>query len=114
VGTVDEEERIREALDREEEYIDEDQYTTVTIEAVDVTKEGLSKSAKDSEDEDGEEQEKAKVVENGDAKKSGKKSWPKKERKKKFRYESKVERKFTRAKQKSGNKAKANARRGND
>jgi len=43
-----------------------------------------------------------------------KKVWPKKPRKQKFRYESKAERKFTRGKQKAGNKAKADARRGND
>lgn len=45
---------------------------------------------------------------------SKKKVWPKKERKPKFRYESKAERKFTRGKQKAGNKAKAGARRGDD
>ncbi len=42
----------------------------------------------------------------------GKKKWPKKPRKEKFRYESKVERKMTRAKQKAGNKKKADARKG--
>lgn len=41
-----------------------------------------------------------------------KKQWPKKVRKKKFRYETKVERKVTRAKQKFGNKSKAEGRKG--
>lgn len=98
-------------LDHEEEYVDEDEdkYTTVTIEAVDVSKEGLHRVAEEGEEEvekvwkgKGEEEEKEK----------GKKKWPKKERKKKFRYESKVERKATRMKQKSKNKASAEARKG--
>ena len=42
----------------------------------------------------------------------GSKSQEKKEKKKKFRYESKAERKFTRGKQKAGNKARADARKG--
>ena len=43
-----------ELIDHEAEYIDEDRYTTVTVEAVDVSKEGLHKVA---EDEDSEEDE---------------------------------------------------------
>ncbi|KAL5317954.1 hypothetical protein ACEPPN_015058 [Leptodophora sp. 'Broadleaf-Isolate-01'] len=100
-------------IDHEEQYIseDEDKYTTVTIEAVDVTKEGLHRVA----DADGDEDEwKGKkqyaVKETGDD--NGKKKWPKKPRKQKFRYESKVERKATRMKQKSKNKASADARKG--
>jgi ribosomal RNA-processing protein 17 len=98
-----------EALDYEEEYVDEDRYTTVTVEAVDVSRDGLQKVA-DEESDDGKEAEYAKPAEKGE---TGKKKWPKKERKKKFRYESKAERKVTRGKQKAGNKARADARRGN-
>jgi len=101
---------MREVLDHEEEYVDEDRFTTVTVEGVDVTKEGLKKTAEESEEEDAAEKEKYKEAESTTEK--GKKIWPKKEKKKKFRYESKTERKMARAKQKSGNKAKASARRG--
>jgi ribosomal RNA-processing protein 17 len=97
-----------EVVDHEEEYVDEDRYTTVTVEAVDVSKDGLQRIADDVESEGGENTE-VKPVEKEAA---GKKKWPKKERKKKFRYESKAERKITRAKQKAGSKARADARRG--
>jgi ribosomal RNA-processing protein 17 len=106
----EEEQVVVEPVDHEEEYIDEDRYTTVTVEAVDVSKEGLVKiGEEDSSDETAEADPKPVAAET-----SKKKLWPKKERKKKFRYESKAERKFTRGKQRAGNKAKADARRGND
>jgi len=95
-------------VDHEEEYIDEDKYTTVTVEAVDVSKEGLEKIV--DSDEEGEEKVYKKVEEKDDRKKK----WPKKEKKKKFRYETKAERKVTRGKQKAGNKARADARRGRE
>ena len=41
-----------EALDHDEEYVDEDRYTTVTIEAVDVSKEGLQKVAGEESDDE--------------------------------------------------------------
>ena len=103
------------------EYEDEDRHTTVTIEAVDVTKEGLQKvsDTKNAIDE----------VRGGTNAVGGKASsatgctsikakriWTKerpeglKKRKKKFRYESKAERKVTRYKERSGNKIKAKAR----
>jgi ribosomal RNA-processing protein 17 len=102
-------------IDHEAEYIDEGRYTTVTVEAVEVSKEGLHKVAEDEhtevEDDSTDQKIHAAAVES----KSGisKKIWPKKTRKKKFRYESKAERKVTRGKQKAGNKARADARRGN-
>jgi len=104
---------VKEVIDHEEEYVDEDRYTTVTIEAVDVSKEGLHKVAEEEESDDtmNAEVEVAKPEGKGE---KGKKVWPKKPRKQKFRYESKAERKATRGKQKAGNKAKADARRGND
>lgn len=105
-------EPMHEVLDHEEEYIDEDRYTTVTVEEVDVTKEGLSKTVNESEDEDAKDQQKYKVTEAST--KKGKKVWPKKLKKKKFRYETKTERKIARVKQKAGNKAHDSARRGDD
>ncbi|EHK99814.1 hypothetical protein GLAREA_05898 [Glarea lozoyensis ATCC 20868] len=95
-----------EPIDREQEYVDEDRYTIVTIEAVDITKDGLSKVEEAGSDTD----EAPKVVQTEER---VKKTWPKKPRKKKFTYETKTERKLTRGKQKAGNKAKADARRGN-
>ncbi|PMD60006.1 uncharacterized protein K444DRAFT_403737 [Hyaloscypha bicolor E] len=99
-----------EVLDREEEYVDEDRWTTVTVEAVDVSKEGLKKVGEEDSD-DAEAPNLVSLEEKGEGKE--KKKWPKKEKKKKFRYESKAERKFTRGKQKAGNKARADARKGN-
>ena len=51
-----------EVLDHEEEYVDEDRYTTVTVEAVDVSKDGLLKVV-DEESDDRKEEEYAKPVE---------------------------------------------------
>lgn len=106
-GGIVDGETAEEVLDREEEYIDEDRWTTVTVEAVDVSKEGLKKVADD------EDEEVPNLVVAGKSTKEEKKKWPKKEKKQKFRYESKAERKFTRGKQKAGNKARADARKGN-
>lgn len=103
-----------EPIDNEAEYIDEDRYTTVTVEAVDVSKEGLHKVAEDEDTvEEGDSRE-PKIPSDTTEVKTGanRKVWPKKIRKK-FRYESKAERKITRGKQKAGNKVKADARRGN-
>jgi len=110
-GGIEDEEKAAapEVLDHEEEYVDEDRYTTVTIEAVDVSKEGLKKVAEDDEEGD----QAPELVPAEGKEDDGKKKWPKKPRKQKFRYESKAERKFTRGKQKEGNKAKADARKGN-
>lgn len=115
-GGIADDSILPEPIYHEAEYIDEDKYTTVTVEAVDVSKEGL-KRIPDEEDEEEEGDEGAdggKVVKGAPFEKDakGKKVWPKKVRKKKFTYESKAERKFTRSKQKAGNKAKADARKG--
>jgi len=101
-----------EPIDHEAEYIDEDRFTTVIVEAVDVTKEGLHKIVEDEEETRS--QDDGKVAFESTAKTNTKKNWPKKVKKQKFRYESKAERKVTRGKQKAGNKSKADARRGND
>jgi ribosomal RNA-processing protein 17 len=102
-----------EPIDHEAEYIDEDRYTTVTVEAVDVSKEGLRKIAEDEDTEEVDSRDHKISVDATETKTgANRKIWPKKTRKK-FRYESKAERKVTKGKQKAGNKAKADARRGN-
>lgn len=111
------------SVDHEDEYVDEDRYTTVTVEAVDVSRDGLHKTHMDYEENQ------ATSLEGpikGETAKSGTKEWRdakqekslrtkeppngSKKRKKKFRYESKAERKANRYKERSGNKAKAKAR----
>ncbi|KAL3418216.1 nucleolar protein nop25 [Phlyctema vagabunda] len=109
-GGIEDDVVVEPVIDHEEEYIDEDRYTTVTVEAVDVSKDGLHKII----DEDSDETAKVERPREEVKEEKGKKVWPKKPRKQKFRYESKAERRFTRGKQKAGNKAKADARRGND
>lgn len=104
-------------VNHEEEYIDEEKYTTVTVEALDVSKEGIYKASK-GEDHSSEPTN-VEETESADKKDDPtKKAWtrdkPKshvaKTKKKKFRYESKAERKVTRLKEKSGNRKKAKAR----
>ena len=111
-------------IDHEAEYEDEDRHTTVTIEAVNVTKKGLQKAiaaqgSDEDEIEDGldtvDVDAADKSIETGTTTKT-KRIWTKerpggpKKKKNKFRYESKAERKATRYKERSGNKAKAKAR----
>ena len=106
-------------MDEEAKYIDEDRYTTVTIEVVDVTREGIHKVADETLDEEGKVpvvEEKATQINRNSVKPQSKRLWTKerpgglKKKKKKFRYESKAERKVTRYKERSGNRAKAKAR----
>lgn len=108
---------ILEPVDHEAEYIDEDRYTTVTVESVDVTKEGLSRTAEEGEEEAARaEAKRIRDEKEREAEKEakGKKVWPKKARKQKFRYESKAERRFTRGKQQASNRKAADARKGTD
>lgn len=85
-----------EAIDHEEEYVDEDRYTTVTVESVNVSRDGFEKPFIQ---EDQEEDEK-KVEDESKAKPTdGKEARPPKPKKKKFRYESKMERKLTDSRQ---------------
>ncbi len=113
-------------IDHEAEYIDEDRFTTVTVEAVEVSKDGLRRTAEEDEEinEDSDIREGDEGVTNTSsvsgerAKTENKKRvWTKerpsrpKKKKKKFKYESKAERKVTRHKETSKNKAKAKARR---
>lgn len=109
-------------LDHEAEYVDEDRYTTVTVEAMDLSKDGLHRKREEEEGaqapDDGDGENEMKDSANGaqDKARNGKRIWTKenpegrKKKKKKFRYESKAERKVTRHKERSGNKAKARAR----
>ncbi|KAF5639174.1 nucleolar 12 [Fusarium tjaetaba] len=81
-------------VDHEEEYIDEDRYTTVTVESVSVTRDGLHKPQVDDKDNE----EDKKVEEPKDDQKVKSRREPKK-KKKKFRYETKFERQLTDKKQ---------------
>ncbi|KAF5975861.1 ribosomal RNA-processing protein 17 [Fusarium bulbicola] len=81
-------------VDHEEEYIDEDRYTTVTVESVSVTRDGLHKPQVDDKDNE----EDKKVEELKDDQKAKSRREPKK-KKKKFRYETKFERQLTDKKQ---------------
>lgn len=86
-----------EPMSFEEEYIDEDKFTTVTIESVNVDRDGIHKpEADDSSDEEDEDM----VQTNRETKASKEAAKPKdqqrpKKKKKKFRYESKLERRAT-------------------
>ncbi|CAK7266171.1 hypothetical protein SEPCBS119000_001890 [Sporothrix epigloea] len=110
-GIEDDTPAVAEFVDHEEEYIDEDKYTTVTVEAVDIDRDGMhalsgrhtsdSESSEVGSDDEGNQDKagtKMKKHAKGDAadgkegsKDGQKKVWPKK-KKKKFRYESKTER----------------------
>lgn len=95
-------------VDHEEEYIDEDRYTTVTVESVSVSRDGLSKPEIASQD-DADEKEpehKAQAEEELMKKQDRKVLKPKK---KQFRYESKTERDFENRKQRARNKMKRKA-----
>ncbi|KAF2749644.1 hypothetical protein M011DRAFT_456429 [Sporormia fimetaria CBS 119925] len=100
-------EPVPEEINREDEYIDEDKYTTVTIESVGISKDGFeSTKTGDGETEGGDDEKKEKRVW---TKEKPKTIRPKK-KKQKFRYESKAERKATRIKQGAKKKAQAAAR----
>jgi len=112
------EEAEPEPLDHEAEYIDEDKYTTVTVEEVDISRDGISR-LRDGDDEEGENEKKAadspKHIKTSSAKKPlGKKDKDKRPKKKKktFRYESPAERKMGRLKVKAKNSKAARIRRG--
>ncbi|KAI1391166.1 nucleolar protein 12-domain-containing protein [Hypoxylon trugodes] len=88
-----------EPVDHEEEYIDEERYTTVTVESVNVSKDGLSSSKPEEEDaSEGDEDTAAK--EDPQSAGGNEKSRPPKKKKPKFRYETKTERQLNQRKQK--------------
>jgi ribosomal RNA-processing protein 17 len=105
--------------DEEDEYIDEDKYTTVTIESVGISREGFSRPGEDLDPEADKARKAAEAKAAEEAKESGngrpeikrdangkriwtkerpRTEWPKK-KKKKFRYETKADRKVTRQKE---------------
>ena len=101
----------------EAEYVDEDRFTTVTVEAVEVSRNGLQSSSEHQEDEgrDSEYLDGSKDKQETSSKVPGKKTMnreqPKKpKRKKRFRYENKAERKNTRNKERSKNRKQARER----
>ena len=112
-------------IDHEAEYIDEDRFTTVTVEAVEISKDGLHRTADESEEysEDGDLQagcgRTSNAIHSGDGPETEKRKrvWTRgrpagpKKKKKKFKYESKADRKATRHKERSKSKAKAETRR---
>ncbi|KAE8152554.1 nucleolar protein 12-domain-containing protein [Aspergillus avenaceus] len=103
------------AVDYEAEYIDEDKYTTVTVEEMDASREGLLKSQAEISDED--EEGTTRKPEAGTRSEAVEKTKKKasndkiKKKKKKFRYESKEDRKLNRARERASNHRKAQARR---
>ncbi|KAK3297457.1 nucleolar protein 12-domain-containing protein [Chaetomium fimeti] len=86
-------------IDLEEEYIDEDKYTTVTVEAVSIDRDGLHKPELEKPSEDAEPEQEV-AGEQEDLKKA-----PKRQKdptkKKKFRYENKFDRAVEARKQRS-------------
>ena len=105
-----------EPIDHEDEYLDEDRHTVVTVEAIDASREGLRRIANgndtDSESEDEE-------SEGGDegtgnapprpspgADEKSEKKYPRK-KKTNFRYESKAERKVKKSKERAGKRFKS-------
>ena len=107
-------------IDHEAEYVDEEKYTVVTVEAIDLSKEGLSMAQPDQDLEPDEHGSKVSARSDKSAAEQQKSPWTKekpkdsaKKRKKKrnFRYEGKVERKEARSKQKARNSKQARERR---
>jgi ribosomal RNA-processing protein 17 len=100
---------------QEDEYVDEDRYTTVTVEPMSVHDNNDAKEDVDPEDavpaQEGTEDDgkKKKRIWTKEKPPSDKKKKPKKA---KFRYESKADRKSIRTKQSLKNKAQARARKG--
>lgn len=92
-------------IDHEEEYVDEDRFTTVTVESVNVSKDGLTSSRPD-EEESADERGVDKSTQAQSERTSGEKDQhaTKKKKKQKFRYETKLERQITTIKQKARNK----------
>jgi ribosomal RNA-processing protein 17 len=121
------EDEVMVGVDKEDEYVDEDRYTTVLVEEVSVDRDGLHANRQPTtttNDDHDDEQPTAPVSEVKPAFSSSKRKWtasrptdkekkPKVKRKK-FRYETKAERKVNREKERRGNKKAARARRERD
>lgn len=109
-------------IDHEAEYIDEEKYTTVTVEEMDISKDGLLKASLESEDSIDETVTKVTIEQAtqkprkkpSDRQSSEQKTLQnrlKKRKKRDFKYETKTERKVNRVKQRSKNSKQAKARR---
>ena len=101
------------SLNHEEEYNDGEKTATVTIEAVDVTRDGLVRADEAHEEgivPTGRDGDKGFDRHNKQNRAKAKKA-AKPKRKKKFRYETKAESKVTRMKEQAAGKAKAKERR---
>ncbi|KAG5951284.1 hypothetical protein E4U53_003422 [Claviceps sorghi] len=85
-------------VDHEEEYVDEDRYTTVTVESVCVSRDGLNRPGIDDEAVEQARKRRAEAERQEAEAKDKKPLWQKK-KKKKFRYETKLERQLTDRKQ---------------
>ncbi|KAI1312853.1 nucleolar protein 12-domain-containing protein [Xylaria venustula] len=94
----------QDTIDHEEEYIDEDRYTTVTVESVNVSKDGLTSSRPDDEESADEEPKIDKNTQPESEKRENRHRDTTKKKKQKFRYETKLERQITNIKQKAKNK----------
>ena len=95
-----------EPINEQDEYIDEEKYTTVTVESVNISKAGFHTPGQETAEEAAAQKHKEeKEKEEAESKKRvWTKEWPRnstgpKKKKKKFRYETKVERKEERMKQ---------------
>lgn len=86
-----------EPLDHEEEYIDEDKFTSVTVESVSVSRDGLHKPEEEPDTEDEEDKKRKEAAAKADKETPAR---PKKQKKQKFRYESRMDRSITNKKQK--------------
>ncbi len=94
-----EDEQPVEPIDHEAEYIDEDRYTTVTVEAVTVDRDGLHKPEEPNSGDDAPD---GQDPAGGEAGNSGQdKKAPPKKKKRKFRYETKLERQLSERTQKA-------------
>jgi len=108
-----------EPVDHEAEYIDEDKYTTVVVEEVDISRDGISKVRGSDDEDEGDEgtTRTAEPAKSSDSKKpptkKDKDKRPKK-KKKAFRYESPADRKMNRVKERARKTKAARARRGDD
>ena len=102
----------------EAEYLDNDRFTTVTVEAVDVSRDGLQKSSENQENEGSiseysdrsKDDQKISSQVPPDSKTPSREQKKRPKRKKKFRYENRAERKVTRQKERSRNRKQARER----
>lgn len=76
------------------------------IESVSVSRDGFSRPELEEEKEQETKRRRQEEAEKKAAEEKGKKSWPKKQNKKKFRYETRIERQLTDRKQKAKSKSR--------